>query len=869
MKKRTKGIIVSLCTVAVCGSLIAGTTYALFTSTDSVNIAVTSGNVEFSAEVKDGTLKTYSAIAESNLPDTYDIDENNKVAGGETLSKYATTYYYVEQDEGTFENGGTATLVENQLSLDNVTPGDKVSFDIEVTNKSNVSVQYRTVIECVGDPYLFAELDFTVGEGEDNSFSKVVYYASEWTSLSSQTEESSIATVPITISLPLTADDVFQKRNTVIRYSVEAVQGNASTINEKAEKTTVDFIDGLEDMVKAEDGSYLVTIPQDKDEDEDIVFTDNETFVVIVPVVAVDEDAGYLSFSITKLDEVYEGLDLADNIEATTYDIKLLGIKDDIDAEITISYNIDTNRAGVKVYHYEDLIEDSAYASKTGCVTFKTKSFSPFTITYNKPSQGLEYKLNADEKSYYVSRFGTCTDTEVLIPSTYNGLPVTAIGYRALQAADQRNCKNITSIIIPDTVTSIGEYAFDGCIKLKEIVIPDSVTSIDLKAFIDCESLTNITLPASLQELGGHVFENCTSLTEITIPDGVTKFNNEVFGKCTSLQTVTIGSGLESYDRSVFYDCSSLSVINVSSDNANFKSVDGVLYSKDGTSLIKYGAGKTDTSFTIPDSVTQIDYVSFYGNSHLTRLTIGDNVNFIGNNAFIDCTALTNVVIGNGVTTIKDYAFDYCINLVSVSIGSGLAQIGNAIFEGCVSLTDISVSEKNANFKSVDGNLYSKDGTILIQYAIGKAETAFVIPDWVTTIGDYAFMGSANLSELTIGDSVTSIGYEAFSDSSLTEVTIGNNLTTITGEVFKYCENLVKVVIGKGVTTIGFSAFDECTSLKEVYYLSSESDWHAVVIKNNNDAIEAATVYYYSEANPSAAGNYWHYVDGKVAIWEV
>ena len=219
----------------------------------------------------------------------------------------------------------------------------------------------------------------------------------------------------------------------------------------------------------------------------------------------------------------------------------------------------------------------------------------------------------------------------------------------------------------------------------------------------------------------------------------------------------------------------------------------GIYNNRDVTTIDDY-AFSYSTSFTsieLPDSLTTIGVRAFYECTSLASIVIPEGVTSIGEYAFFNCDSLTRIVIPEGVTSIGEYAFYYCDSLTSIELPDSLTIIGNAAFSGCTSLTSITVAEGNENYNSVDGNLYSKDGKTLIQYAIGKTDTAFIVPEGVTTIGGYAFRYC----------------------SSLTSIELPDSLTTIRGYAFDWCTSLTRIVIPEGVTTIGNFAFDYCPSL--------------------------------------------------------
>ena len=430
---------------------------------------------------------------------------------------------------------------------------------------------------------------------------------------------------------------------------------------------------------------------------------------------------------------------------------------------------------------------------------------------------GLAYKVNADGKTCTIMGIGTYAKSDIVIDNYIDGYKVTAIGNSAFES-----CSNLTSVTIPDSVTTIGLSAFRSCSNLTSVTIGDSVATIGMSAFWYCSNLTSITIPDSVNTIGNYSFYHCFNLTSVTIGNSVTtigdcafdscKFasvtipasvntiGDSAFAYCDNLTSVTIPNSVTSIGEGVFASCYKLASIIVDKNHTAYQSINGNLYSKDGTVLIAYATGKADTGFAIPDSVTAIGGGAFYGCRNLTSVTIPDSVATIGNSAFWACSSLRSVTIPNSVTTIGNKAFMFCSNLTSITIPNSVTSIGEGVFASCSKLTSIIVDENHAVYQSINGNLYSKDGTVMIAYAVGKTDTGFAIPNSVTTIGDYAFYNSYNLMSIIISGSVTTIGNDAFSScDDLTSITFegtvaqwlsikkGSSWNSSTGEYTIYC----------------------------------------------------------------------------------
>ena len=251
--------------------------------------------------------------------------------------------------------------------------------------------------------------------------------------------------------------------------------------------------------------------------------------------------------------------------------------------------------------------------------------------------------------------------------------------------------KTDKSYNITNSVTSIGDYAFNGCSSLTSVTIPNSVTEIGGSAFVGCASLKSITMPNSVTSIGDMAFYKCSSLTSITIPDSVTSIGSSAFSDCSKLRSITIPNSVTSIGAWAFNGCTGLTAINVAMENQNYVSPDGVLYNKDKTTIICYPAGKKGNNYKIPDGVTEIGSIAFSRCSSLTSVTIPNSVTSIGSGAFNGCTSLTRVTIPKSVTKIGWNAFSDCTSLTSITIPNSVISIDWYAFRGCTSLKSITI----------------------------------------------------------------------------------------------------------------------------------------------------------------------------------
>ncbi len=671
----------------------------------------------------------------------------------------------------------------------------------------------------------------------------------------------------------------------------------------------------------------------------------------------------------------------------------------------------------------------------------------------------LAYALSDDESYYTVTEINGRKAEEVIIPSTYKDLPVKAIGDKAFEG-----CLHLKSLTMPTSITRVGKDAFNGCDKiitkndgvlyvgnwaigcenvqtatlkantvgiadgafssntsLTSITVNNDLTTVGANAFWGCTNLENVTLPASVTRVGEDAFDGCSKL--LTTENGVQYVDKWVVGYDIEAQTsatlkadtvgiadgafylskvegVTLPATVTVIPYNAFYVCKNLTEINVADDNAQFSSVDGVLYNKNKSSLLFYPTGKVAESFTIPASVTTLGAYSFSYCKNLTSISIPETVTDIGMFAFEESSKIATITVGDNVKNIGRSAFVRCAELTKIHLGLGLEELGKDPFSGCNKLREITVAETHEKYSVVNGHLYNKDKSKLLQFTPGSTLTEFRIPETVSTIGAYAFSACNNLRSVTlpsnvktieehafswcknlgkigegqltirnglqtIGDyaffrcetlnhvllpiSVTTIGNFAFSNcENLTSINIGENVNTIGQRAFANDQRLVlinvatenkyfsskdntlynkdqtkliqyasgkaaerfeipnsvmtieesafantqhlklviigssvekiedkafyqssieSIVINKSVKDIGYATLANCNHLTNVYYSGTDSQWTSLLSDADVQAPVVTKVYYYNAQQPTASGNYWHYVDGTPQPW--
>lgn len=416
-----------------------------------------------------------------------------------------------------------------------------------------------------------------------------------------------------------------------------------------------------------------------------------------------------------------------------------------------------------------------------------------------------------DAETRLIRCFATMEDTyNCFVPNSVTSIDSGAFAW----------CRNLTKVVIPNGVTTIKEATFQGSRNLVTVVIPDSVTNIDGWAFNDCDSLmdiyytdteaewNNITvndyknedlLEVTIHyESGDFIIENGVLVEYIgqggavTIPDGVTAINESAFNGADTVTSISIPASVTTIEDTAFI-FGSINSFTVDSGNANYSSDGGVLFNKDKTELVKVPTEMVGP-YTIPDTVTTI-----------------------GASAFRNCYELDSVTIPEGVTTIEEEAFWSC-DLSSIEIPASVTSIGEGAL-GISGLEEIRVADGNEYFVvDEDGVLFNKDKTKLIRCPVDKTE--YDIPAGVAMIGGGAFVWCDLLEDVTIPNSVTTIGDSAFQDCAFTSISIPDS-----------------------VTYIGYGVF-YLTDLGDVYYAGSQSDWNRISIKGYNEELYDANIHF-------------------------
>lgn len=401
-------------------------------------------------------------------------------------------------------------------------------------------------------------------------------------------------------------------------------------------------------------------------------------------------------------------------------------------------------------------------------------------------------ELEYDQLNYEVADDGhiiitNCyqSATECIIPEEIDDAPVTEIADDAFS-----ECYFLESLTVPDSVRIIGRQAFSACSALKSVELPGEVDEMRAGAFDGCSALENVTLPEGIKELPEAMFYECTSLKNVILPDGLEEIGSEsfygcssvsdidlpssiitisdyAFQGCQSLKSINFPENVQNLGGYIFQDCKSLTDITVADENAMFTDKDGILFTKDGNTLVRYPEARQDSEYTIPDECTQLANGSFVDAVNLKNIDL-NNATVYGMDVFFRCTGIESIEVPDGAKDINSSMFAYCSSLKDVSLPESLRTIGDYAFYTCAALEEINV------------------------------------PRGTEVIGAYSFFNCIELRDIHLPDSITKIGDGAIGYYAESEDTEPKKLDGVKVDynhndvIYKFVEQYDLIGTGKG-----------------------------------------------------------------------
>lgn len=519
------------------------------------------------------------------------------------------------------------------------------------------------------------------------------------------------------------------------------------------------------------------------------------------------------------------------------------------------------------------------------------KNLSSITIPKSVTKLG-EYVFNYSEnlKSVYVS------DIQAWCKISF------ARGSSPLYYATELYLNNVllTDLVIPETVTSIGNYAFVDCECLKSVTIHDGVTSIGAESFNRCENLTQLKIADGSKSITSNLIISPAYLTDITIPDSVTSISEGALSACTKLKTLTVPFIGESANSNTFLGYI-FGASSYSSNNSYVpKSLETLVISEgcttihdnalDGCSNIK--------NITIPSSITEIGSAAFgdccFETVNIPDLTAWFNINFTdywsnpmyysGSGLYLNNELITELVVPENVTEIKDFVMSGCSDLEKLTINDNVVSIGDGAFSSCSDLKEITIPDSvtkigydaffNTAYYLDDTNWF--DDVLYIDNHLIKCNNTkigeCIIKDGTKNIADCAFNACSKITDVTIPNSVLNIGFRAFDYcEELETVKLGNEISSIADEAFAYCKKLKSISLPDSISYIGDSAFCHCYTLEDIEIpenitnitsgvFMSCTNLKSVIIPENVSNIE-----YYAFSNCTSLSDVYFECDEKTA----
>ena len=461
------------------------------------------------------------------------------------------------------------------------------------------------------------------------------------------------------------------------------------------------------------------------------------------------------------------------------------------------------------------------YANKLGSIKLPMSLKTIESSTFKNCTALTSIELNEGLETIGNSAFVNCAFTEISIPNSvtriidysFNGCKnlktftctefsmLSFVGFSCFY-----NCSSLETVTFGPLLKNFGYNAqnkyntFYGCSNLKEINLPRDMVEIPNGFFSGLQNLEAITLPEALETLGAEAFYNCPKIRTITIPATLTVIDNAAFAKCTALESVVFaeGSKITIISANAFAECTALASINLP---------EGLIEISDSAF-----AKTAFVAITLPSTLEEIGTTAFYGCDKLTAIEIPASVLTIGNEAFENCTELVTVTLNSGIKNIGSLVFAKCTKLATITIPNTVGKIDGNPFVGCPDLV-LSMESGNDSFKYEDGVLYDANYLTIIYYSPANTAKTFTVPTTVIEIENGAF-ANAKLETLNLGVRITAIPAHAFNGcTALKNVTIPDSVTTIGDSAFVGCSALESLTIPAKVTSIGSYAFANCSKL--------------------------------------------------------
>lgn len=435
---------------------------------------------------------------------------------------------------------------------------------------------------------------------------------------------------------------------------------------------------------------------------------------------------------------------------------------------VSFIYENDALGKDYKYIWYGFKAVDAFWAVQFGCVESDFDYLQSQMLEYVKTveierfQETLDFEKVEGKEEYRVVGLGSVCDLDIVIPETYNSLPVTEIADAAFSFSP------LTSVFIPDSVTTIGVTAFARSEDLRSVTFGEKVQTIGYRAFENCSALESIEIPDSVTTIGWRAFADCWVMTEAKLGGGLTTIEDSVFQGCNDLETVNISEGATFLGANMFSGCESL------------------------------------TNVTLPNSLTTIKMHALSACYDLKNIELPKGLTSLGSCAFRHCSALERIVIPDSVTEIQDSVFQGCKSLKTANLPANSVAVPDSMFDGCSKLAEFVIPD---SVHTIGNSAFAECSSL----------REILIPSSVTTIGKQAFFGCGSLTEIVLPDSVEFIGFQAFySCSQLCDVALGNGINALEADMFGYCINLTEITIPATVTSIGERVFGFCTGLVRI-----------------------------------------------------